>query len=221
MDETSLKKLLSDSQSADPLVRGRAVESLAEIKSEAAEACLKSLVLDSDYMVRFKAAMELAWLGDDASVAMLVSALDRKDLCFMALEALCELSSEKALRDVQRFFSKWGLHPLEKLQAAAGLHCMGDKRGSDFLVLKLESSQPEERGFALELWGRLGMPHALDLLMGVLSDPNNDFRLDAIRGLAWLSDAKCLPLLDQVCSHTDDELLTDMVAELAKRLRDL
>ncbi len=213
MIDHSWQELVSNLENSDPIIRGRAAESLGASGDRRSGFYLRKLISDPDFMVRFKAAIELAWRKDDTGVQVLLQALHKKDLCFMTLEALCELGSEKSLSNLQRFFSKWSLHPLERMLAAAGLHRLGDRQGSDFLAVKLDSLQSEERGFALELWGRLKMPQALDVLMKVASDPYDNHQLDAVRGLAWLEDTRCLELLMSLSRQKEDALLAEVAAQ--------
>jgi HEAT repeat protein len=212
--------LIEQARNPDAVERGRAAEALGAMGGEPAVEALVHLLEDPDVIVRFKAAMALAWLERDQGVPVLVWALGRKELCFMALEALAEIGSPAALPEIRRFFSRWHLHPLERLQAAAALHRCGDDAGTDFLRTKLGSSRPEERGFALELWGKLRMPGALDLLHEVLTDPNDPQRMDAARGLGHLGDPRSLPLLDRLSRQQEDPDLADVAEAAATAIRE-
>jgi HEAT repeat protein len=208
----------------DPVERGRAAEVLGDLaRAGSQQRAIDGLVRlqrDPDVIVRFKAARELAWLGDDRGLEALVWALSRKELCFVSLEALTQLGTKASLEPVKQFFKRWFLHPLEKIQAAAALHRCGDEEGTDFLKSRLNSTRPEERGFALELWGKLRMEGALDLLQGVLSEINNPHRLDAVRGLGHLGDKRSLALLDRISKQQEDELLAQTAREAAQAVRD-
>jgi HEAT repeat protein len=222
--EDELQLQLERLEDDDAVERGRAAEVLGELARSGSQPRavdgLVRLQLDPDVIVRFKAARELAWLGDDRGLEALVWALSRKELCFVSLEALTQLGSRSSLEPVRRFFRKWFLHPLERIQAAAALHRCGDEEGTDFLRSRLNSNRPEERGFALELWGKLKMEGALDLLQGVLSDNSDPHRLDAVRGLGHLGDKRSLPLLDRISRQRDDELLAQTAGEAARAVRD-
>ncbi len=196
----------------DPQVRGRAVDALAEQRSTRSRELLRQRLADDDWVVRFKAARALAWMGDDAGAALLAEALAQRDLCFMALQALAALGSPTSRPALQRFFHRRFLHPLERMQAAAALVRCGDESAADWLALRLESRRPEERGFALELWGRLARPDARQRLEAVLADPADPQRLDAVRGLAQLGDRAALDLLRRVAAEPGD-------AELAAEAR--
>lgn len=211
---------IEESRSADPVVRGRAAERLGACGAPACVEVLAGLLADSDMMVRLKAACELAWLGDERGIPVLVWALDQRALCFIALEALTALGAPGSLPAVRRFFRRWRLHPLERIQAAAAMHTGGDGEGTAFLEDKLASGRPEERGLALELWGRLSMPGALDRLQAVLSDPAHPHRLDAARGLGHLGDPRGLPLLDRMARQVDDAILADVAREAAQEVRE-
>jgi HEAT repeat protein len=196
----------------DPQVRGRTVDALAERPGARSRELLRQRLADDDWVVRFKAAAALAWMGDDAGVGRLVEALAQRELCFMALQALAALGSPTSLPALERFFRRRFLHPLERMQAAAALVRCGDESAADWLARRLESHRPEERGFALELWGRLGRPDARQRLEAVLADPVDPHRLDAVRGLAQLGDRAALALLRRVAAEPGD-------AELAAEAR--
>ncbi len=185
-------------------MRGRAVDALAGQENPRLAGRIRPLLEDEDWVVRFKAAVALAWMGDDSGGPLLVEALSRLDLCFMALQALAELGSDRVLPGLRAFFNRRVLHPLERLQAAAALHRCGDEQAAGWIESRLESGRPEERGFALELWGGLRLPDARKRLEQVLADPDDPHRLDAMRGLVELGDERSLPLLIRVASERGD-----------------
>ena len=202
----------------DAVTRGRAIDALAEAQPAELVTRLKPLLEDVDWVVRFKAACALAWAGDDAGGPVLIEALPQRELCFMALQALSALGSDKARPGLEAFFRRRFLHPLERLQAAAALVRCGDPDAAAFIEEKMNTGQPEERGFALELWGRLGLPGALDKLQGVLVDPQHPHRLDAVRGLAELGDGRAKNLLGRIAQDPDD---LELAAEARAALDDL
>jgi HEAT repeat protein len=107
------------------------------------------------------------------------------------------------------------------MQAAAVLHRCGETEGTEYLRSKLESRRPEERGFALELWGRLKMPKAYDLLIRVLEDPDSFYHhLDAARGLGYLGDPRGLEILDRLAEQKKDPELAAVAREAAEMIRE-
>jgi HEAT repeat protein len=214
-----INKLIEQIGASDSVERGRAADELGRSGDPRALAGLAGLLDDQDVIVRFKAACALAWLGDDSGVDALLWALGRIEFCFAALEALTELGAPSSHEALKRFFRRWHLHPLERLQAAAALHSCGDEQGTEYLTACLDSQKAEERGLALELWGRLRMPSALDVLQGVLSNPDDTHHLDAARGLAHLGDARSLPLLERLTRQREDPLLAEVAASAADTVR--
>ncbi|MBW1811746.1 MAG: HEAT repeat domain-containing protein, partial [Deltaproteobacteria bacterium] len=144
----SLQDLLVKSKDSDSVIRGQAADQLGALGGPDAIVELKVLLTDSDVIVRFKAASALAYLGHADGSQALLWALGRLELSFAALEALTELGSPQTIDGLKRFFSRWHLHPLERLQTAAALHRCGVEEGTKFLNSSLESNKPEERGFA-------------------------------------------------------------------------
>ncbi len=206
-------EVLSQTKEQDSVVRGLAAERLEEFPGPESSQALIVLLQDEDPVVRFKAACSLARLGSDQGAESLCWALRRVDLCFMSLEAMTDLGSAAVLEPLLQFFHRWRLHPLEKLQAAAALHRMGEAEGSDFLRQSLESPRPEERGFAIELWGRVAMPGALGFLQGIVDTEHDPHRVDAVRGLAHLRDRRALPTLERAARQREDSLLAQLAAE--------
>jgi HEAT repeat protein len=214
-----VEKLFEQLEDQDSVVRGRAAERLGEIGGAGVADALARLVEDPDVIVRFKAGVALAYRGDARGLEALLWALSRTELCFAALQALTRLGSPESLPAVRRFFKRVFLHRLERMQAAAVLHRCGDQEGTEFLREKLDSKRPEERGFALELWGRLKMPGAYDLLVKVLEDPDDPHHLDAARGLGHLGDARGLEILERLSGQKRDAELAAVARESAEVIR--
>jgi HEAT repeat protein len=215
-DPQNLKNLLDKSVDTDGVVRGQAADQLGALGGSQAIDALKALLTDSDVIVRFKAASSLAYLGQDDGSQVLLWALGRLELSFAALEAMTELASQQTVAGLKSFFKRWNLHPLERLQTAAALHRCGEAAGTLHLQACLDSKKPEERGFAIELWGRLKMPGALDMLQGILSDSRAEHRMDAVRGLLHLRDERCQILLKRIAREKDDEALAELANEALK-----
>jgi len=216
---TEVEKLFEQLEDKDSVVRGKAAERLGDIGGAGVADALGKLLEDPDVIVRFKAAVALAYMGDDRGVEALVWALSRTELCFAALQALTRLGSPESLPAVKRFFGRLFLHRLERMQAAAVLHRCGDEEGTEFLKEKLESKRPEERGFALELYGRLKMPGACKLLVKVLKDPNDAHHLDAARGLGHLGDSRALEILEKLSTQKRDPELAAVAQQAVEMIR--
>ncbi len=207
MVSENVQQAIDALDSDDAVVRGRAIETLMELGLSGLADRLRPLLEDRDWVVRFKAASALAWLGDESGVEVLLDALRQRDLCFMALQSLTELGSAAALEGIRNFSKRRFLHPLERLQAAAAMFSSGDESSLLYIEQRTLSSKPEERGLALELLGRLSAAGALDRLQAVLANPDDPQRMDALRGLAALDDRKAQPLLERVASEQEDEQL--------------
>lgn len=200
--------------SQDSVERADAAEALAEAQDAPSAPAIRALLSDPDPITAYRAATALSVLGDDAGVEVLVWALQKRDLCFDALRALTRLAAPAALEPVRKFFARRWLHPLERLQAAAALHAMGDASGTAHLERCQTSTRADERGFALELAGALRLPGALELLRGVLEDERESHRLDAARGLWLLGDARAVPVLERAARDPSDPELAALAAQV-------
>jgi HEAT repeat protein len=210
--------LIDQLKSCDSLVRGAAIDAIVEEGTPNVEV-LYPLLDDPDPVVRFKVACALAEWHDNRGLPLLIGALAIRELCFMALEALLLLGAPEAVPELKRFFGRRFLHPIERLQAAAALYRSGEPSALDFIRECLTSRKQDERGMAIELWGRLQQPGARDLLEAILADPDDAQRLDAVRGLEMLNDPRSLALLDRVAADPQDEQLAEAARAAADALR--
>ncbi len=220
MVSADVQEAIDALENDDGVVRGKAIEALVEMNVTGLADRLRPMLDDRDWVVRFKAASALAWLGDESGVEILLDGLRQRDLCFMALQSLTELGSAEALDGIKAFSRRRFLHPLERLQAAAAMVRCGDESSLAYIENRIESSKPEERGLALELLGRLDVQGALDRLQGVLADPADPQRLDALRGLAALDDRRAEPLIERVAGESDDKQLAKEAQSVLKLWRD-
>lgn len=220
MVSVDVEQAIDALESRDAVTRGRAIEALVEMNITGLADRLVPMLEDGDWVVRFKAASALAWLGDESGVSVLLDALRQRDLCFMALQALTELGSSQALDGIRAFSKRRFLHPLERLQTAAALVSCGDKTWLPYIEQRLQSTKPEERGLALELLGRLGTAGALDRLQAVLADPDDLQRMDALRGIAALDDRRAEPLLERVAGEPEDKQLASEAESVLKLWRE-
>lgn len=212
------QRLIDQLKSRDSLARGAAVDAIIAEGTPYVEV-LCPLLDDPDPVVRFKVACALAEWHDDRGLPLLIGALAVRDLCFMALEALLILGAPEAVPELKRFFSRRFLHPIERLQAAAALFCCGEPSALDFIRERLTSRRPDERGMAIELWGRLNQPGARELLESILTDPNDAQRLDAVRALEMLNDPRSLALLERVAAEKQDEQLAEAARAAVDTIR--
>ncbi|HOX46294.1 MAG TPA: HEAT repeat domain-containing protein [Myxococcota bacterium] len=217
MDPSTVLARLAD---PDPVLRGEAIDAWLELEPPRPTAELHPLAADTDPVVAFRAGAALAWRGDARGLAALLWGLSKPDLCFMALDALTELGAPEAREPLLQFFRRRFIHPLERLQAAAALQRLGAPEGAEHLARCLESRRPEERGFALELSGRLRLPGALERLQTTLADPRHPHRLDAARGLGLLGDARALPSLERAARDGADPELAEVAAQAVALLRE-
>lgn len=210
--------MIDQLKSPDSLERGAAIDSIVVEGTRNCEV-LFPLLGDPDGVVRFKAACALADWGDNRGLPVLIGALSDRELSFIACQALFALGAPEAAPELKRFFGRRFLHPIERLQAAAALFRCGEQSALDFIRERLSSHRPDERGMAIELWGRLRQPGARSLLENVLADPNDAQRLDAVRALELLNDPRSLTLLERVAADPQDEQLAEAARAAVDAIR--
>ncbi len=201
---------LADEES---LVRLEAAGRLADLARPDCRGLLAQALEDPIFEVRFEAARGMAALKHPAGLEVLVQALDEDLLRFRALGALAELGDARALPAVQRLFRRWMLPAFDRTQAAGVLAKLGDSAGATWLLARTERRRwnwAQDRALAVELCGEVQAPGALERLHAILSDPKDDCRGAAARGLGRLGDPRALPwllsLLDEPGVHEDYRL---------------
>jgi HEAT repeat protein len=202
---------LADDES---LVRLEAAGRLADLARPDCRGALARALEDPIFEVRFEAARGMAALKHPAGLEVLFQALDEDLLRFRALGALAELGDVRALPAVQRLFRRWLLPAFDRTQAAGVLAKLGDSEGAGWLLKRTVRRRwnwaHQDRALAVELCGEVNAPGALERLRAIVSDPKDDCRGAAARGLGRLGDPKALPwllaLLDEPGVHEDYRL---------------
>lgn len=222
--EDSLSDLISNLQHTDPIQRSKSLDALAELNTPKHRALFYTLLKDPDWVICFKAACALAWVGDTAGLEILTKALTQRDLCFIALQALYQLGAPESLPALRSFYARRFINPLERMQAAAAMVRAGDDHLVGWIESGVNSKRAEERGFALELIGRLGLSGAFEKLKQTVLDQKSPHRLDAFRGLYQLEDSRCLTLFEQLADDQDDPELAfeagQAIKEINSQLKD-
>jgi HEAT repeat protein len=201
---------LADEES---LVRLEAAGRLADLTRPDCRGLLAQALEDPVFEVRFEAARGMASLKHPAGLEVLVEALDEDLLRFRALGALAELEDARALPAVQRLFHRWMLPAFDKTQAAGVLAKLGDAEGAAWLLKRTQRRRwnwAQDRALAVELCGEVKASGALERLQAIVTNPKDDCRGAAARGLGRLADPKALPwllaLLDEPGVHEDYRL---------------
>ncbi len=186
---------LADEES---LVRLEAAGRLADLARPDCRGLLAQALEDPVFEVRFEAARGMATLKHPAGLDVLVEALEEDLLRFRALGALAELGDARALSAVQRLFRRWMLPAFDKTQAAGVLAKLGDAEGAAWLLKRTQRRRwnwAQDRALAVELCGEVKAPGALEQLHAIITEPKDDCRGAAARGLGRLADPKALPWL--------------------------
>lgn len=161
-------------------------------------------------IVRFEAAMTLAELHDPRGTSLLMSAASTRSFRLDAVRALGTMGDTRAVpflaEMLGRFFFPWA----DKLQAAAALCALGDKRGQDYLREKLESRRSSERAAAAHFIGESRHPEARRILDAMVADAKHPLRDVAVRALGLLGDPTVTPILEAARADADEALRSDI-----------
>ncbi len=197
----------------ESLVRLEAAGRLADLARPDCRGVLAQALEDPIFEVRFEAARGMAALKHPAGLDVLAQALDEDLLRFRALGALAELGDARVLPAIQRLFHRWLLPAFDRTQAAGVLAKLGDPEGARWLLKRSERRRwnwAQDRALAVELCGEVKAPGALERLRAILSDPKDDCRGAAARGLGRLGDPAAVPwliaLLEEPGVHEDYRL---------------
>jgi HEAT repeat protein len=201
----ALRVLSECAEDADPRVRAFAVRSAAENCGPEVRALLAKALDDSDFAVRFEAALGMTMLGHGAGYDVLVAALSREPYRFDALAALFRLGDERALPSVRKLLHRFFLPPFERTQAAGTLARLGDPEGRTYLLERIEARRAMDRGLAIELCGEVGIHEARPCLFRTLADRKDQFRGAAARALGALKCPDALQVLETVLGDEGDD----------------
>lgn len=192
----------------DPVVRVRveAVGRLADLAQAELRGVFAAALQDESAQVRFEAARGMVALKHSAGLDVLLAALDDRDLRFRAAAALARLGNKAAVPGLKRAFHGWLLPAFDRTQLAGALALLGEPEGVDHLFKRAAKKWSMDRAMAIELLGEVKAPGAKERLLEILSDPKDDGRGAAARGLGRLGDRALEPVL---LAALDDVTLTD------------
>src|SRR5688500_827047 len=204
-------------QAREPATRLAALEMLAEVRGERADAVLRGTLRDPDRALRLLAARLLVNRGDAPVLATLRewlaggNAADRG----AALEALrlagnidrdVRAAVERSLRDPEVGVKLAALAVLERDPAPSAIR----------LALLLEDPRPAVRIFAARLLGRSGDRRTTVALAERLTDVDVEVQREVVRALARLGDPRTGPALLRLLHHGPEELREATVDALGR-----
>lgn len=190
-------------------------QELAELPHAMRE-LIASLLDDATPMVRFEAAMTLAEAHDRRATALLMSASTTRRFRLDAVRALGTMGDVRAVPHLTKMLDRFLMPWADKLQAAAALCALGDKRGRDYLIEKLESRRPAERAAAVHFIGESRHPDARRLLEPMVEDAKHPMRDVAARSLGLLGDPAARGTLEAARDNADEALRLDIDQALAR-----
>jgi HEAT repeat protein len=159
----------------DPAVRA-AIEDAAEDVGEPGRGLLKRLVADSDFGVRFWAAVTLSELGDGDGLKVLVEGLAAPNTRFESLQGLFRLRDRSAEVPVRHLLTKWFLPAIDRVAALGVLARLGDAPARKTLQDEIERRKSDVRGLAIEIAGDLPLDDAVPTLERILADKKDPMR---------------------------------------------
>ena len=212
-EEAALRRL----QGREPATRLAALELLAEVKSERADALLRGSLRDPDRSLRLLAARLLVargnplvattlreWLGG-GNAADRAAALEALRLAG-SMDAGLRSAVERTLRDPEVNVKLAALAVLERDPAPSAIR----------LALLLEDPRPAVRLTAIRLLGRAGDRRTTIALGDRLDDVDPEVQREAVRALGLLADVRSGPALLRLLHHGPEELREAVVDALAR-----
>ncbi len=135
-----------------------------------------------------------------------VDALSHEPHTAAAIKTLGHLRAQEAAEEINGVMKAWLTHPILKVEAAAALVDLGDRRGQKYLGQTLNSRRKDARGYALRIVGERRLEQFFSELVDVAR--SNDYHADtAVLALADYGGADATDVLQAVSqNHPDQEV---------------
>ncbi len=203
MKHLSLSGVVSDLHSTDPVVRGQAVDRLANIGGSEAAGALVLLLSDPDESIRRRAA--------DALVALGTAAIEPVSRCVsnwqgpvgtLVPELIGRLGLDSAVGLLAR--NATDRDPETRAAIAVALGRIGGRAAIPPLLDLLRDLVDSVRIAAARALGEIRDPSTVDALMDEMADDNPEMRCAAATALGRLRHRKAVELLARISSEDPD-----------------
>lgn len=195
----------------DPTRQSRIIAQLGEQGVVEAVEPLMNEVLRNEYHSG-AAIAALGRIGDPRAIGVLIQSFRYQNLGWMAKDALVRIGPQAIEPLIEALRHE---NPDIRFVAARTLGELRDPRAIEPLQTMIEQD-PDDTN-------RQAARHTLKtLLLDHLNDERADVRLHAVRGLAWLGDARTIEALQRAASHDpDDEMQQAAQAAIVQLVRDV
>lgn len=210
-DARALPALIAALRDEDPSVREHAATALGELGDSGAAPALEDALGDANARVREHVATALGQIGDAAGAPPLGQALltdsDPRVREHVA-SALGQIGDPAAIPPLTHVLSE-DANARVREHAASALGQAGKNDDGAFRAL-VDAFENDEsvrvRAHAAFGLGLIGDRRAFDLLVGGLSSPHPEMRVECAEALGLLGDPRAVPYLEKFVNDPDDDL---------------
>jgi HEAT repeat protein len=197
-------------------VRTAAAEALASLRHPAAAAALRDALSDPDQAVRVGAVRALAAIDDAGALRYVLSALKDPDRR-VRKEVARAIGSVPMAGTTVDLIMDWVAEEGSGIAPSVGW-LLERVAGADAFIERLRSLDQSERLRAVPVVTAIGGALAVTALVGALSDPDQEVRVRALRGLADLGDRRAIPAVERTIANDPVHEVASEAQETLRRL---
>jgi len=211
--EPAVEPLISALKDNNPEVRSSAVSALGTIRSKLSVEPVINLLSDTENKVVEEAVIALGRIKDERGVEPLVSVAENSNDLHVRKAALKALGDMGDKRGTDILIMLLGNDYLRN-SAASALGDMGDERTVEPLLLLLNHNDEETRKLAAEALGKLKDKKAVKPLCDLLKDPDSYVRETAVKALGNMGSSEAVDYLIEALSDTEEAIQKSAVEVL-------
>ncbi|MBF0548318.1 MAG: HEAT repeat domain-containing protein [Candidatus Riflebacteria bacterium] len=215
-DPRAIDTFICSLKDPDPLVRSSSVWALGNLKVKRAIPGITDSLTDSDKLVRGHAARALSIFQEIQPPEKLVELLKDKDT-WVRLKAAVALADLKDPRGIPVLIEFLGRDYMEEefMEARQCLTSLDETRILDPLILSLQASDAYfSRKYAVEILGNLGNVKAVQPLIEILDDMDEEVRIKVMVALGKLKAKEVVQRLREIARKETNENLKKTAREI-------